>query len=559
VKKPALLFLFLVPLVAFAQSSPGSGEVQFVNSLEAIPSAAGLYALADELGEKGDLNRARQALRSLMRRFPDSALVERAADRLANMPAVSAAGSPANVPAAAGKPGAAIVTANGAGSATVAAPVAAPVAADPVVALFERCGLGVAEGSSASQDMRTTYKIEVTNWTGDCLNGKRSGRGELSIKTRATSTHSALQGWVFVSVQSYVSKGTIVDGRQTGLWCASRIRTETTDPDVSWRKNAAGDTVAIYTEGKGSTVVLDVDLDFGASCWIGEALPHRSLPSHQFRRDTDGRWQLAVGLEKERALAVYLPAGSLETMSDRLITDARAGRKSSPTTLEAWSPLLTGLAEGERLPLIPVRAPLDLKSQRVAIVMSAGTLAELTRFRQMRQALIDAPAIKGEVLESRRAGFIEGSNPELLLQSLASGLLKRVKSVVVADDLSVLESGTVDYALIFDWRFEGRFDLSGNEFDALPVCAADAKGAACAVLFNEKASMMLVNSNAEIVRAGPIFSYIAVNKTASTDKGIGGLMATMRNTLGGHWGKDQGIGSHVLEQEERDEILLRSR
>ncbi len=60
-----------------------------------------LLALADELQEKGEAGRAREALRSLVRRFPDSPLAAQAVQQMAPAPSVAAAAATRTAPAAA--------------------------------------------------------------------------------------------------------------------------------------------------------------------------------------------------------------------------------------------------------------------------------------------------------------------------------------------------------------------------------------------------------------------------------------------------------------------------
>jgi hypothetical protein len=57
-------------------------KAKFEADLAKLPNAGAIYAFADEWASKGDMERARAAWRSLMTRYPDSALALKAADRL---------------------------------------------------------------------------------------------------------------------------------------------------------------------------------------------------------------------------------------------------------------------------------------------------------------------------------------------------------------------------------------------------------------------------------------------------------------------------------------------
>lgn len=60
-------------------------KAAFDGRVAAAPNAGALYAIADEMIEAGDNANARIALRALLQRYPESPLVEKAADLLATM------------------------------------------------------------------------------------------------------------------------------------------------------------------------------------------------------------------------------------------------------------------------------------------------------------------------------------------------------------------------------------------------------------------------------------------------------------------------------------------
>lgn len=70
------------PVYKSPQQLAAEADAAFDATLASVPSAGALYAMADELEERGDSAKARRAYRALMTRFPNSPLADRAADRL---------------------------------------------------------------------------------------------------------------------------------------------------------------------------------------------------------------------------------------------------------------------------------------------------------------------------------------------------------------------------------------------------------------------------------------------------------------------------------------------
>jgi hypothetical protein len=65
-----------------AAAAPAPVDQAFLAELAAIPTAGALYALGDEMAEKGDRARASLAFRTILTRFPNDPLASKAADRL---------------------------------------------------------------------------------------------------------------------------------------------------------------------------------------------------------------------------------------------------------------------------------------------------------------------------------------------------------------------------------------------------------------------------------------------------------------------------------------------
>lgn len=69
-------------------------DADFDRKLQSLPSASALFAMADEVAEKGDTAKARRAYRALMTRFPDSRLAALSGERLSNVDQRGGAASP---------------------------------------------------------------------------------------------------------------------------------------------------------------------------------------------------------------------------------------------------------------------------------------------------------------------------------------------------------------------------------------------------------------------------------------------------------------------------------
>lgn len=61
-----------------------SADQAYLAELAAIPTAGALYAIGDEMAEKGERAKASLAFRTILTRFPDDVLAAKAADRLSN-------------------------------------------------------------------------------------------------------------------------------------------------------------------------------------------------------------------------------------------------------------------------------------------------------------------------------------------------------------------------------------------------------------------------------------------------------------------------------------------
>ena len=73
------------PVVKTPQMAAAEADADFERKLQSLPTASALFAMADELAEKGDIAKARRAYRTLMTRFPSSRLAALSAERLTSL------------------------------------------------------------------------------------------------------------------------------------------------------------------------------------------------------------------------------------------------------------------------------------------------------------------------------------------------------------------------------------------------------------------------------------------------------------------------------------------
>jgi len=197
---------------------------------------------------------------------------------------------------------------------------------------------------------------------------------------------------------------------------------------------------------------------------------------------------------------------------------------------------------------------LDLKSKRVAMILSSHSLTELERYRQMRQGLIDA-TLRGARKYPSRDKFITVSNPGRVIPNLASGLTPNVRNVMAADDLSVLTDGKADYALIVDWQFSKNFNLSETEYMALPFYGQGEKPGLTTDdlcnLFRSTVSAWLINRELRAVRRFDLGRECVLNSHFAKRE-YENLLQSLAHGFGYDWNPGFGHGlslRSLLEQE----------
>jgi len=331
-------------------------------------------------------------------------------------------------------------------------------------ALWARCEMGSASRQMVGEGYNLTSIRTTTEWTGSCVKGKRDGHGVLSSREE---TRDNLKNTLSLGLSSATRQEvTFVAGVPIGLRCVG---------------------ITTYTDGVESS-----RSDLGCD------LAGVSGGRESYRKTSDGRWRQAEFADNLEP-PIFLAPGTLEAVSERLVADARAGNAAGPVKLDAQATALEDvLKDGKYVRLMDGQS-LNLGTRRVAVVLTGHALAEIDRFRKMRQAFIDQSA-HGKAAPGR-AEFINNSDPAKLLGGIAAPLRGNVKNVVPADDLTPLTDGSADYALVVDWSFSGNFALSPKEFEALPLCDDYGPKSRCAVLFAQSAHAWLFDPKLDVVRS----------------------------------------------------------
>lgn len=328
------------------------------------------------------------------------------------------------------------------------------------MALLSECRTGEERFSSQS----LTVIFRVVGWTGSCAEGKRDGKGVLSVR-HETIDHEPSSGNNSTGATWEDEEGTFVAGKPLGAWCVVKAGKE-------------GGTHVPHNVG----------------CLLRDGTPNMTF----YTKAADGRWQVASLVFDIVKPGIFLEPDSLERESDRIISDARAGRPIGRAKLEASVPAFDDLLRDGKLRLALDKTPIDLGTKRVAVLVSTRAAKELERFAAMRQALIDVSSGAKKVDEDRNA-FIAHSDPKLLLAGVSKGIRNYAPSAQPAADLSVLQDGTADYAIVFDWRFFGDFAISPKDYKLIPPCPENAKDT-CRHLYRHAYGVYVLNRNLEVVR-----------------------------------------------------------
>ena len=363
-------------------------------------------------------------------------------------------------------------------------------------ALVANCELAPVSRRMTGDGYDITSIQTAISWTGGCVKNKRDGRGVLTTRDE---TRDNLKN--VVTLNSITKQDiTLVAGEPVGLYCVDSTS---------------------YNEG---AVYSHTDL--------GCALAGFPVAGYDFfRKTSDGRWRL-LELGKFLEPPVTLAPGALESASERMVAEVRAAKALSPVKLDSRTPALDDIVRDGRFVRLMQLQPLDLKTRRVAIVLTGHALAELDRFRKMRQSLIDQSA-RGRL--KSRAAFIENSDPARLLGGLAAPMRTNAKSVVPADDLTPLTDGSADYVLVIDWNYTGNFALSPKEFQAVAACDDYGPDSQCLLLFAQNTHAWLFDRNLEVVRSYTMGMSYPISSAGIADRKYESLVEKLASGFGFTW------------------------
>lgn len=325
-------------------------------------------------------------------------------------------------------------------------------------------------------DVRKTGNYTTTSsWDGPCIDGIATGTGKLTSDTIGPDT-----------VSRAVLQGTLIDGRQAGMWC----------------------TLVSQVTSAGSTT------DFSGDCTLGYNRPPPQYGAKLYRPLPNGDWRLRapmIGQGNEYPVPVVIAKAGMDA--------AIAAATPNATTLPDMaftSPMLDGLTPGSAgVAAGEMNAMPDISGKRIALVLTNRAVAELDRFAKQRNAFIKSNGygkkfsdgvgftIIGTRVDSSLPGIIAATDPARFVPSIIGAMRPQIGTgeIVPADDLGVLTNGGADYAIVLDWSFDGGI-LSPSEFEKIPVC--DPKNSLkCASMFTEHYQALVIDPR---IRAVSILS-----------------------------------------------------
>jgi hypothetical protein len=327
--------------------------------------------------------------------------------------------------------------------------------------VFASCAATTAHKAVPNVDpyLSFTYDVTIKGWSGNCVGGKRDGVGLFTLDfglNYPLIPPSTAWGEVW--------EGAMTGGNQVGLWCSTYLPNALSY--FSW-----------HTQPE---------------CRLLNGAQSTDL----YVKQVDGRWKQVdiLGAVSDQGA---LDAGSLEAESGRLIAAAQAGQPAAQIQLGTRIAELSDLVRGGSILQVYDNKPLGLAGKRVAIVFSTSTLGEIARYRKMYASL----KAKGSSDQPSRQDALAFAVPESLMRAITSGVRHRAATVLAAGDLSVLNDGKADYALVVDWRFKGKIDMAKGEYVSTPPCTGPQLEAdKCQMLYQQIFTAYLVSPALKSVR-----------------------------------------------------------
>lgn len=360
------------------------------------------------------------------------------------------------------------------GAAQQSPPTASSAPPDKLDQLRRGCTLGTA---TMSYSPGTSQTLSITGWTGGCKDGLRDGVGVLSSQLVDFDPTFAR------SVTRTVENGAIVRGVQVGMWCTSVDERESTSRSLT---------------GPGLFTIRD-------SHQLGCHLEGWPLQLY-FARETDGRWlQMDWGDGAILYSDVFVRVGELEAASDEMVARYTAGTsKIFPSVIPAESKPLDDLIDGGRFVwcLGGFLERLDLRSKNVAVLLSSRAATEGVRLQSDIRKLLASPANKAPSDKKQRSVWewqqnaLRSIDPLAVLHTVTNATIPYVRSLQPADDLSVLQTGAADYALVVDWTYDGNIVMDQKQYLALPACVRDEQK--CSRFFTPHMTVYLIDKNLHV-------------------------------------------------------------
>jgi len=356
----------------------------------------------------------------------------------------------------------------------------------------------------------STTQISTTQWSGACINGLKDGPGSFTIKSRTDTKSDSV-----VTILEQASSGLYVRGQPAGLNC--------------------NDIISYIFRGKSvqSTMPHYCTLALG------------DLPSPNLVKQTDGNWQVKPATPTGAFPIMFATASDVDAISASANSRVKTGDLTGPIEFKVQIPDAADLVQNGEFTLALNSAPLQLKSKRVAIVLTSNTEKEFARFNTMRKGFFSQTAGVGDI---DRKDYIARSDPKNMLINISTAFAGQTAGLQSAGDLSVLGDGGVDYVALADWRFKGNFNLSRSEFRALPVCEVGDDESRCPLFLDYDLSILLISKELKIVRAwstsgGAAKKYSYEYKENSLDEFFHQMYSETTA-----WDKDVGIIKEIVKQ-----------
>jgi len=283
-------------------------------------------------------------------------------------------------------------------------------------------------------EQQDTLIITRESWTGTCVQGQADGEGTLTMRARMAD------GSDLVALPSLSrTSGRMLRGKKIGPW---QIHAHVTKyaPSGSW-----------------------ID---GLYRWDD------ALYQGMYARGADGAYtavEYDAGTKAAKARAgVPVIGAALAAQLVEARIDAADGRPSRGSDLKLPVPMLADLLPGALAAKSPGPGLRSLRTKKVAIVLSAATIASLRQVDDY-QARLKAYAARQSSQEVRDGllGLAQEPDKAAIAREVARALRLHFAAVTQATDLHAFLEGDADYAIVIDFHFEHQVAALLKDFDAI--------------------------------------------------------------------------------------------